>query len=106
MPPIQPVETSLQPPVNGNWYLLSVRSKKRELFLKYLELAITQNNLRELILQVEIPPESVYEDIVLVNLSNFKTAYTYLQKVDCFQGIERKPLQLEQVSRMLAAKQK
>jgi hypothetical protein len=95
------METSLEPPVGGNWYLLSVRSKKRELFLKYLELAITQNKLEELILQVKAPKESVYEDIVLVNLSNFKTASTYLQKVDCFQNIERKPLPSEQVNRML-----
>ncbi|WP_341529490.1 chromosome segregation ATPase [Nostoc sp. UHCC 0302] len=103
MSPLQPIDSSAPPPVNGNWYLLSVRSKKRELFLKYLKLAITQNNLQEVILDVKSPQESVYEDIVLVNLSNFKTAYSYLQKIDCFQNIERKPLQLEQVSRILTS---
>lgn len=104
MPPVEPIEQSSPSPISNNWYLLSVRSKKRELFLKYLELAISQNKLEEIILEVKVPQDSVYEDIVLLNLSNFKTAYTYLQKVECFQNIERKPLQSAQVSRMLAGK--
>ncbi|KAB8313942.1 chromosome segregation ATPase [Tolypothrix campylonemoides VB511288] len=104
MPPLQPIEPSLPPPVSGNWYLVSIRSKKRDLFLKYLKIAIAQNNLQELIVEVKIPQESVYEDIVLLNLSNFKTAYTHLQKIEYFQTIERKPLPSEQVSRMLGSK--
>ncbi|MBE9035165.1 chromosome segregation ATPase [aff. Roholtiella sp. LEGE 12411] len=103
MPPVQPLEPSVPPPINGNWYLLSVRSKKRDLFLKYLKIAISQNNIQELIMDIKTPQESVYEDIVLLNLSTFKTAYTYLQKIEYFQSIERKPLQLEQVSRMLGS---
>ncbi len=35
---------------SGNWYLASVRAKKRELCLKYLEMAIKQNQLPELFL--------------------------------------------------------
>jgi transcription antitermination factor NusG len=101
MPPLQPMEPSVPPPANGNWYLVNVRSKKRDVFLKYLEIAITQNNLQELIVEMKIPQESVYQDILLLNLSNFKTAYTHLQKIECFQSIERKPLAGEQVSRML-----
>jgi hypothetical protein len=103
MPPVQPLEPSVPPPINGNWHLLSVRSKKRDLFLKYLKIAISQNNIQEVIMDIKTPQESVYEDIVLLNLSNFKTACTYLQKIEYFQGIERKPLQLEQVSRMLGS---
>jgi hypothetical protein len=57
-----------------------------------------------LILAVEAPQESVYEDIVLLNLSDFKAAYNQLQKIENFQSIERKPLRSEQVSRMLGAK--
>ncbi|UKO97133.1 chromosome segregation ATPase [Nostoc sp. UHCC 0870] len=101
MPPVQPIEPSLPAPINGNWYLLSVRSKKRESFLKYLNLAITQNNLQELILEIKIPQDKVYEDIVLLNLSNFNTANSQLQKIDHFQSLQRKPLPLAQVSRMI-----
>ncbi|MBW4688179.1 MAG: chromosome segregation ATPase [Komarekiella atlantica HA4396-MV6] len=102
MLPIQPLEPSV-PPVNGNWYLLSVRAKKRELFLKYLNMAITQNNIQDVIMAIKTPQESVYEDIVLLNLSNFKKACTHLQKIEYFQSIERKPLQLEQVNRMIGS---
>jgi hypothetical protein len=101
MPPAQPIEPSLPAPINGSWYLLSVRSKKRESFLKYLNLAITQNNLQELILEIKIPQDKVYEDIVLLNLSNFNTANSQLQKIDHFQSLQRKPLPLVQVSRMI-----
>lgn len=101
MPIIQPIEPMEPTPISGTWYLVSVRAKKRDLFLRYLKMAIIQNQLQELILAVETPQESVYEDIVLVNLNNFKAAYTHLQKIDNFQSIERKPLKLEQVSRML-----
>jgi hypothetical protein len=101
MSPIEPVESSSSQPVSNNWYLLNVRSKKRQSFLKFLNLTIKQNNLQELFLDIKTPEDTVYEDIVLLNLSNFKAAYTYLQKVEFFQNIERKPLQSAQVNRML-----
>ncbi|WP_071190646.1 chromosome segregation ATPase [Trichormus sp. NMC-1] len=101
MPSIEPLESSSPQPISNNWYLLTVRSKKREVFLKYLKFMIDQNKLEELVLDIKIPQESVYEDMVLLNLSNFKNASTYLKKVECFQNIERKPLQSEQVNRML-----
>jgi len=103
MLPIQPQPIEPSVPPGGNWYLLSVRAKKRDLFLKYLKMAIAQNNIQEVIVDVKTPQESVYEDIILLNLSNFKTAFTHLQKIEYFQSIERKPLQLEQVSRMLGS---
>lgn len=101
MSPIEPVESSSSQPISNNWYLLNVRAKKRQSFLKFLNLTIKQNNLQELFLDIKIPEDTVYEDIVLLNLSNFKAAYTYLQKVEFFQNIERKPLQSAQVNRML-----
>ncbi|WP_427158430.1 chromosome segregation ATPase [Aliinostoc sp. HNIBRCY26] len=101
MPPSSPVESSSPAPINSNWYLLNVRSKKRESFLKYLNLAIKQNNLQELILDIKIPQDAVYEDIVLLNLSNFNTANSQLQKIDHFQSLQRKPLTSEQVRRMV-----
>jgi len=103
MSPTEPLEPS-STQISNNWYLLTVRSKKRELFLKYLKLAIEQNKLEELVLDIKIPQESVYQDIVLLKISNFKSASTYLQKVESFLNIERKPLQIEQVNRMLSIK--
>lgn len=94
----EPIEP---PSFQENWYLVSVRAKKRELFLKYLRMTIQQNQLQELILAVEIPQEQIYENLVLLNLSNFKAASTHLQKIENFQSIERKPLNIEQVHRML-----
>ncbi|MEY2913042.1 MAG: hypothetical protein RLZZ184_2351 [Cyanobacteriota bacterium] len=84
-----------------NWYLVTVRSKKREVFLKYLNIAISQNKLQDLVIEIKIPQEAVYQDIVLLKTSNFKTAYIQLKNIECFQNIERKPLALQQVNRML-----
>jgi hypothetical protein len=96
------IDSSLSSEISNNWYLVSVRSKKREVFLKYLDIAIQQNHqLQELILDIKTPTDSVYEDIVLMNINNFKSAYTHLKKVECFQNIERKPLPSTQVNRML-----
>ncbi|MHC5915595.1 MAG: chromosome partitioning protein ParA [Nostoc sp.] len=97
----KPIEPSLPLVGGGNWYLVNVRSKKRDFFLKCLDIAIKQNNLQKLILKIKIPQDLVYQDMVLLNLSNFRTAYDNLQKIECFQSMERRPLQLEQVSRML-----
>ena len=89
MLPIQQDEPSLPVPITGNWYLLNVRSKKRDSFLKYLNLAITRQNLQEVILEVKIPQDKV------------NTANSELQKVEHFHSIQRKPLSLQQVSRMI-----
>jgi hypothetical protein len=101
MSPIENLDSSSQP-ISSNWYLLTVRSKKREVFLKHLNFAIAKNQLEELILEIKIPQDSVYEDMVLLHLSNFQTVTPYLKKVECFQNIERKPLQSAQVNRMLS----
>jgi hypothetical protein len=101
MQTVQAVEQSSPAPISGNWYLVNVRPKKRELFLKYLNIDINKNNLQKLILNVKIPQDAVYEDIVLVNLNNFKAASFQLQKIEYFQSVQRKPLTLEEVSRMI-----
>lgn len=85
----------------GNWYLVTVRPKKREVFLKYLDTEIEQSKLQDVILAVETPETSIYEDIVLLNLSDFQTASIHLKKIQYFQRIERQPLKLEQVNKIL-----
>lgn len=88
----------------GSWYLVRLMSKRRNSFLKQLEISIAKNKLHELFLEVKIPAVSIYEDIILLNLSNRKEAYTYLQNIECFQRIEPRPLKSEEVSRMMGAK--
>ncbi|UUO14431.1 MULTISPECIES: hypothetical protein [Aphanizomenonaceae] len=101
MPPIETIDSNSSEQTTNNWYLVSVRSKKREVFLKYLNLAISQNQLQDLVTEIKSPQDAVYQDIVLLKISNFKTACIQLQKIECFQNIERKPLALPQVNRML-----
>lgn len=88
----------------GNWYLATVRSQKRNLFLKTLDNALKANQVQEVILEIQTPKDSVYKDMVLLRLSNYKTALTHLQTLEYFQAIERRPLSREQVDRMLGAK--
>lgn len=88
----------------GSWYLVRVLSKRRNLFLKYLEMSISKNKLQELILETKIPAVSIYEDIVLMNLSNRKEASTYIQNIEYFQRIEPRPLKAADVNRMMGAK--
>jgi hypothetical protein len=101
MPPIETIDSNSSEQTTNNWYLVSVRSKKREVFLKYLNLAISQNQLQDLVTEIKSPQDAVYQDIVLLKISNFKTACIQLKKNECFQNIERKPLALPQVNRML-----
>ncbi|MTJ06543.1 MULTISPECIES: chromosome segregation ATPase [unclassified Anabaena] len=101
MPPIEPIDSTASEQSLENWYLVTVRSKKREVFLKFLNLAISQNQLQDLVIEIKSPQDAVYQDIVLLKTSNFKNAYIQLKKVECFQNIERKPLALTQVNRML-----
>ncbi|MEQ9355872.1 chromosome segregation ATPase [Coleofasciculus chthonoplastes] len=104
LPPVKPIEPPEEPPpIHGNWYLVNVRHKKRDLFLRCLNVVIKQNNLDDLILAIETPDDSVYEDIVLLNLASFKAVRPHIQTIESCQRIEPKPLSQAQVSLMLAA---
>jgi len=104
LPPVKPIEPPEEPPpIHGNWYLVNVRHKKRDLFLRCLNVVIKQNNLDDLILAVETPDDSVYEDIVLLNLTSVKAVRPHIQTIESCQRIEPKPLPQAQVSLMLAA---
>ena len=81
MPPIETIDSNSSEQSTNNWYLVSVRSKKREVFLKYLNLAISQNQLQDLVIEIKSPQDAVYQDIVLLNISNFKNAYIQLKKI-------------------------
>lgn len=92
--------TTNQPPViSGQWCLVTVRQKRRESFLNYLDIDINRKQLQELILEIIEPQDSVYENMVLIRIGNFAEAKTHLQKIDHFQSIQR--LNPKDVSRML-----
>ncbi|WP_199315123.1 MULTISPECIES: hypothetical protein [Oscillatoriales] len=95
--PIQLVE-------KGIWHLVTVRSQKRSLFLKVLDKALKDSQLQELVLEIKTPKDSAYKDMVLLRLSNLKAASIHLQRLEYFQGIERRPLSREQVNRMLGVR--
>jgi hypothetical protein len=104
LPRVKSIEPPGEPsPVHSNWYLVNVRHKKRDLFLRCLNVVIKQNQLDDLILAVETPDDSVYEDIVLLNLASFKAVRPHIQSIESCQRIEPKPLPQAQVSLMLAA---
>jgi hypothetical protein len=81
-------------PSSSTWYLLYITTKKRDVFKSLLEKEITKKELQNIIVAVEVPKDSVYENILLLNLDNYEKAYPHL----------RKPLSLQQVSKMLGGK--
>ena len=85
--------------ISGQWCLLTVRQWKRETFLRCLDNDIQSKQLQELMLEIIAPEESVYQDIVLIRISNFSEARSHLQQIENFQGIQR--LKPNEVSRML-----
>ena len=97
------IDSQLEQFNQGSWYLVRIAAKRRNSFLKYFELAITKNQLQEIILEIKVPQAQVYEDIVLLNLINRREAQTHLQNIEYFQRIEPRPLKPEEVSRMLKA---
>ena len=94
------MENSNQPAVtSGQWCLVTVRQWKREAFLKYLDNAIDTKKLQELILEVVELEEPVYENIVLLRVSNYSETRTQLGQIENFQSIQR--LKPNEVSRMI-----
>lgn len=95
------METSNQPSVtSGQWCLITVRQWKREAFLKYLANAIDTKKLDELILEVVELEEPVYENMVLLRVSNYGETRTQLAQLEHFQNIQR--LKPNEVSRMMS----
>ena len=91
--------TNQVPTISGQWCLLTVRQWKRETFLRCLDNDIQRKQLQELMLEIIAPEESVYQDMVLIRISNFSEARSHLQQVEYFQSIQR--LKPNEVSRML-----
>ncbi len=81
--------TNQVPTVFGQWCLVTVRQWKRESFLRYLKNDIERKQLQEIILEVIELQESVYENMVLLRITNYSEARTNLQQIEHFQSIQR-----------------
>jgi hypothetical protein len=93
------METTDRATTSGQWCLVTVRQWKREAFLKYLDNDIQRHQLQEIILEVIELQESVYQDMVLLRVSDFPETRSYLQKIEYFQSIQR--LKPNDVTRMI-----
>lgn len=86
--------------VSQQWCLVTVRQWKRGSFVKYLQNDIEQKQLQQLILEVFEPEEAVYDNMVLLRISNYGETRKVLQQIEFFQGIQR--LKPNEASRILA----
>ncbi|MCC0176191.1 hypothetical protein I4641_04270 [Waterburya agarophytonicola K14] len=91
--------TDISPAISGQWGLVTVRQWKREAFLRYLENDIESKKLQEIFLEIVEPEDPVYENMVLIRISNYAEARGHLKQVENFQDIQR--LKPTEASRML-----
>ncbi len=84
-----------------NWYLVSTRPHKRDLFLKQLDFAIDKHQLNEVFLDQITPTDVIYKDMLLIQVSDFQSARTHLSQIDHFQKIEPRALSDQQVRQFL-----
>jgi hypothetical protein len=84
-----------------NWYLISTRPNKRDLFLKHLDFVIDKHQLRQIFLERIYPEDTMYKDMVLIQISDIKIARTYLRQVEHFTKIENRALSDKQVEQFL-----
>lgn len=90
--------TNLPTDTSRQWCLVTVHQWKREAFLKYLENDINKKKLQELILEVVELEEVVYENMLLLHISNYVEARKELKQVEHFQDIQRlKPNEVERM---------
>ncbi|MGF1589710.1 MAG: hypothetical protein ACFCU7_10785 [Pleurocapsa sp.] len=91
--------TEQVPTVSEQWCLVTVRQWKRESFLRYLNNDLAKNQLQNVILEIVALEEPVYDNMVLLRISNYSDARTHLQQIEYFQNIQR--LKPQEVSQML-----
>lgn len=84
-----------------NWYLVSCRPNKRDLFLKQLDFEIDKNQLRDLFLDKISPSDTIYKDMVLLHISDLSSARIHLKKIEQFQKIEPRALSECQIQQFL-----
>ncbi|MEM8829919.1 MAG: chromosome segregation ATPase [Cyanobacteria bacterium P01_G01_bin.19] len=94
------METTDRPlATSGQWCLVTVRQWKRDAFLRYLENDIENKKLQEIFLEVVEPEDAVYENMLLIRISNYSEARSHLKQVENFQNMQR--LKPDEANRML-----
>jgi hypothetical protein len=94
------METTNQPLANsGQWCLVTARQWKRDAFLRYLANDIETKKLEAIFLEVVEPEDAVYENMVLLRISDYAEARSYLKQMENFQDIQR--IKPDEASRML-----
>jgi hypothetical protein len=81
------------------WCLVTVRQWKRESFIKFLHNDIQQKQLQQLIIEVRELSEAVYDNMVLLRITNYPEVRKVLQQIEFFQGLQR--LKPDEAKRML-----
>jgi predicted methyltransferase len=81
------------------WCLVTVRQWKRESFMKFLHNDIQQKQLQQLIIEVRELSEAVYDNMVLLRITNYPEVRKVLQQIEFFQGLQR--LKPDEAKRML-----
>ncbi|BBC26691.1 chromosome segregation ATPases-like protein (plasmid) [Pseudanabaena sp. ABRG5-3] len=94
----------LPTPIVENWYLIHVAPYRRETFHTLLKSRLSSNEFTVLILEIGVPQDSVYRDLMLVRSPSFKNVRNILSQIAGFQKIEPKPITTDQVNRMLGRK--
>jgi hypothetical protein len=84
-----------------NWYLISTRPHKRDLFLKQLNFVIEKHQLNEVFLDQITPTDVIYKDMILIQVSDLQSARAYLSQIDHFQKIEPRALSDKQVRQFI-----
>jgi len=91
---------TVTPPQQGRWYLVTIRPNNNSQSIFSGELRRRDN--RHLIERCEISSCHEYQQYILIKTSNFSSeTLELIRQTPCFQKIERRPLSLNQVTRML-----
>lgn len=87
-------------PIEGSWYLITVKNRRRDDFIRCLSIDRENGQLCGLIQQYKIPKNNVYQDNILVCFNNFAIANSYLQNIQHFESISRNRVPQIKVERM------
>jgi hypothetical protein len=100
----RPVEQQIKSSAASKWYLVTVNSKKRDVFCKRLTHALNTNSSEQTgILQFQPCTNQIYADYVLVEVQKTGTARKTLREMEHFSSIQPRPLTEADVKRMLGA---
>jgi hypothetical protein len=90
------------PQTTSNWYLITVKPYKRDVFCKQLRHRLENNNVENTgVINFEPCTAEIYADYILAEVKNNSKARATLQGLEHFTSMERRALKEEDVKRML-----